>query len=83
MDEAAKEDLAKGPTHGGHHIAKLLKFLTVRTERGREKLALGLVGGRWSAKLDGGNPRYPRNQPSALVPRHPVAKSLCAEALHT
>ena len=57
LDEAAKEDLAKGPTHGGHHIAKLLKFLTVRTERGRDKLGLGLVGGRWNSKLDGGNPR--------------------------
>lgn len=66
LDEAAKEDLAKGPTHGGHHIAKLLKFLTVRTERGREKLALGLVGGRWSAKLDGGNPRYSHFQPLLL-----------------
>ncbi len=56
LDEAAKEELTKGPTHGGAHIAKLLKFLTVRTEHGREKLALSLVGGRWHPTLDGGNP---------------------------
>jgi hypothetical protein len=30
LDENAKKDVIKGPHHGGEHISKLLKFLTIR-----------------------------------------------------
>lgn len=56
LDEEAKKELIKGPAHGGEHLNKLLKFLSVRTEKGRERTGIALLGGAHDAKLDGANP---------------------------
>ena len=66
LDDAAKRDLLKGPTHGGSHLHNLLKFLTVRSEKGSTRAGITLLGGPHDPAADGDDPE--RCQPSPPLP---------------
>jgi hypothetical protein len=53
LDDEAKKMLNKGVNHGGEHLSRLLKFLTVRAEKNKTKGGITLVGGAHDSKLDG------------------------------
>lgn len=53
LDDAAKKDLMKGPSHGGSHLHNLLKFLTVRSEKDGSRTGITLLGGPVDAAADG------------------------------
>ena len=53
LDEAAKKEVLKGANHGGSSLNKLLKFLTVRSEKGSSKEGICLVGGPVDVHTDG------------------------------
>ncbi len=56
-----------------HHLNKLLRILTVRTEVGREWSGIALVGGPHDPKADGSaTQRY--------LPRPFVLRTLCCKA---
>lgn len=38
---------------GDHHLNKMLRLLTVRTESGRDRSGIALVGGLHDPKIDG------------------------------
>jgi len=58
LDEDAVKELLKGVHHGGQHLHRLLKFLTVRTETDNDKgsverSGITAIGGAYNAELDG------------------------------
>ena len=54
LDAAQQTALAEGPAApGGAHLHKLLKFLTVRAERGGKRGGIMCVGGPVDPALDG------------------------------
>lgn len=53
LDEDAKKAVLRGVSHGGEHLSKALKFVTVRKEHKGVKSGLTLIGGPHDPKLDG------------------------------
>ena len=41
------------PSHGGQHLHNMLKFLTMRSEKGATRSGITLVGGPHEPALDG------------------------------
>ena len=57
-----------------HHLNKLLRILTVRTESGRERSGIALVGGPHDPKADGSaTQRYPPEPCLVLCKSHSVS----------
>lgn len=56
LDDAAKKDLLRGLAHGGAHLNKLLKFVTVRREKGSKRSGITLLGGPVDPAVDDGVP---------------------------
>jgi hypothetical protein len=54
LDEAAVKALHDGPgRHGGDHLHKLLKFVTLRTEKGASRSGIQAPGGPVDPAVDG------------------------------
>ena len=54
LDEAAVKALHDGPgKHGGDHLHKLLKFVTLRTEKGASRSGIQAPGGPVDPAVDG------------------------------
>ena len=53
LDITGVEELRVGPSHGGQHLHNLLKFLTMRSEKGATRSGITLVGGPHDPALDG------------------------------
>ena len=52
LDSDGFKKLNSGPD-GSHHLNKLLRVLTVRTESGKERSGIMLIGGPHDPKVDG------------------------------
>lgn len=57
-------------SEGAQHIHKLLRVLTVRTEAGKDRSGIMLVGGSHDPKLDGSaTQRYSQGQCAVILTR--------------
>ena len=71
LDASGLKKLNSGKD-GDHHMNKLLRLLTVRTESGKERSGIALVGGPHDPKADGSaTQRY--------LPRYCVLDLLCCK----
>lgn len=53
LDGDARKAFLNGPAHGGEHLHRLLKFVTMRTERGRDRSGIQAPGGPVDPSVDG------------------------------
>lgn len=53
MDGDARKAFLNGPAHGGDHLHRLMKFVTMRTERGRDRSGIQAPGGPVDPSVDG------------------------------
>ena len=58
LDVTGVEELRVGPSHGGQHLHNLLKFLTMRSEKGTTRSGITLVGGPHDPAIDGPASRF-------------------------
>lgn len=69
LDEAAVKALHDGPgKHGGDHLHKLLKFVTLRTEKGPSRSGIQAPGGPVDPAVDGDPDKCVRFAPLAGIP---------------